>query len=79
MVEDRKFHQELDAVLLQYRLQLALVDLFNDERHGYHNVRLDFRKGLHDDLRARNPCQEMHMRTYAQFEEHLEHHPVHVC
>ena len=53
LVQSRYLEEEL--VLVDERLELGLVDLLDDERHSDDDARLDFRKGLHDDLRAWHP------------------------
>ena len=76
LVQSRYLEEEL--VLVDERLELGLVDLLDDERHSDDDARLDFRKGLHDDLRAWHPGQEMHVRADSHLEEELEHHSVHM-
>ena len=76
-VNDRKVHHHL--VPVNDRLQLGLVNLLDDERNGNDNMRLDVGKRLHDNLRARHTCKEMHMGTDGHLEQELEHHAVHVC
>ena len=63
---------------VNYRLDLRLVNLFYDERHGYDDVRMDFGECLHNDLRAWDAGQEMHVSTDCHFKEEFEHKSVHM-
>ncbi len=79
LVKQRHMQHLPDSVLLQHRTHLVPVNLLYDKRYGNHEVRLHLLKRLHNDLRTRDTCEEMHVNTLIKLVEHLEHKPVHMC
>ena len=79
LVQKRETEQLAYSVLLQNRTHLVLVDFLYHQRHGNHEIRLDFVQGLHNDLRTRNSGEEMYVCTADNFIEDLEHKTVHMC
>ena len=74
--QQRNVHHGAGAV--GYRLELGLVDLFHDERHGDDDVGVYLLEGLHYDLGAGDAGKEVHVAAEYHFVYQFEHQAVHV-
>ncbi len=70
--------EETDFIILDFREDFPSDDLFDDQRNGYDQGRLYLIKGLGDDRRTGQACQEEDMDALQEFKQKFEGHPVHV-
>ena len=78
VVDDGDFQEKLHGGSLQLGDDLFLDNLLNDERHGDDQARLDFGKGLENDLRTGHPREKIDVAACGKLIQKFKSQPVHV-
>ena len=78
LLHDGHLQQQLHGIAL-YLGEHALADNFlNNQWHGHHYIRTDIFKGLRNDGRRGETCQEMQMIARTEWEQEFNSHSIHV-
>ena len=78
VADERELQQDLHARRLEFGEHVLLDDLFNDERNGDDDGRLDVGKGLHHDFRRGDAGEVIDVAPVEELEDEFEGHAVHV-
>ena len=79
VAHNRNFQEEFHSWGFQFGKYILLDNLFDNKGNGDNNFRLDFGKGLQNNLRTWHTGEEEHLTSVAEFIEEFECKSVHVC